>query len=537
MPIAHQKRTQSFAAGLAILTATTLAACGGSDSGGEIAALTLKGTAATGAAMSGAAITAQCATGSQTSTADTSGAYTLRIEGGALPCVLQAKDAGDTLYSMASGSGSEAVANITPITHAVVAKALGSEAAVAEALKAPNADQLKAAAAKLQTAVAAVRVALTGLADFSADPFTTNFKATHTGGDGTVYPGDSFDQQLDALQERLGAVNATLSELVSAISVGQTGEGESAPAPGVVKLLCPTLKSGKFVNFSQRGDWAEGTFDLDKLLWTDVHGQAKAKANAGCELTLLGNDAPAVRILFSAQGVGLWRDVSGNGSDFGLVMPVQANTLADLAGNWNMVSFDRDNTGSKPVFGFGKATIEANGNWKPSVCPTTAGAPTCTDWTPNRAFEVDANGKFNNGDGYGYLYKAPNGSKLYVQSFGREYGLVVAAQPYAQQLPSVGTKFSFWDVSGSFGDTTVVTPDIKASDPTLSVTAVDAASKSYTRSDGQVRVIDWPAEGMSYRAATTERGAVIFMSAKGLLTVYGREKKDDFSFVGFSIAK
>lgn len=534
MRIAHQKQTQTFAAGVAILAAATLAACGGGG-GGDTAALTLKGTAATGSAMSGAAITAQCATGSQTGTADTSGAYTLRIEGGALPCVLQAKDAEDTLYSMASGSGSEAVANITPITHAVVAKALGSEAAVAEALRAPSADQLKAAAAQLQSALAAVRVALTGVADFSADPFTTAFKATHIGGDGTVYPGDRFDQQLDALQEKLGAVDATLSELVSTVSSSQ--EAGAAPAPAVVKLLCPTLKSGKFVHFSQSGAMATGTFDLDKLTWTDDQSTLTAEVNAGCELTLLESGEPSVRAVFSSQGVGLWRDASGSGSNFGLIMPAQANTLAELAGNWNMVSFDREDTNSKPMFGFGKATVEANGNWKPSTCPTTAGMPTCQDWTPVGAFDVDASGKFSNGQGHGYLYKAPNGSKLYVHSFGEDVGLVVAAQPYAQQLPSAGYKFSFWDVSGSFGGSTVPTTDLKASDPTLTVTAVDAAANSYTRSDGQVRVIGKPAEGMSYRTATAERGAVIYMSAKGLLTVYGREKKDANSFVGFSIAK
>ena len=42
---------------------------------------------------------------------------------------------------------------------------------------------------------------------------------------------------------------------------------------------------------------------------------------------------------------------------------------------------------------------------------------------------------------------------------------------------------------------------------------------------------------MSYRAATTDKGAVIYMHAKGLLTVYGREKKDANSFIGFSISR
>ena len=75
-----------------------LAACGGGSSGEPPAAgLTLKGTAATGAAMSGATVTAKCATGTQTGIAGTSGAFTLVVEGGALPCLLEAQQGSTTL--------------------------------------------------------------------------------------------------------------------------------------------------------------------------------------------------------------------------------------------------------------------------------------------------------------------------------------------------------------------------------------------------------------------------------------------------------
>lgn len=524
-----------------------LAACGGGSSGEPPAAgLTLKGTAATGAAMSGATVTAKCATGTQTGRAGTSGAFTLVVEGGALPCLLEAQQGSTTLYSMASGSGAEAVANITPITHTVVAKALGDESKLAEAFAAPTPAALQAAATELSAALATVRVALTGVADYSQNPFTTVFTAAHTGSDGTRYPGDTFDQQLDRLEEKLTAAQANLEQLVNAIVTSQGG-GASAPATNVVGVLtppansaCPNARSGQYVVASQRGSLETGTYNAATNQWTNADGSTRSTAieESTCQLVVRAADGvtPAIRVALGDKGIGIWRDVYGNNTDFGLVFPLQGNTLADLAGNWNMVAFDRDDTASTPAFGFGKATVNANGTWSWTTCPTSNGTATCGSPETESPFTV-SNGKFTNADGQGYLYKAPNGTKLYVQSFGEGYGMVVATPPHNIALPSVGSSVNFFDVSGSFTSASAITS------ATLTISSVDAANSTYTRSDGQVRSINKPAEGMSYRAATEAtatapaRGANIYMHAKGLVTVYGREKKDANSFVGFSIGR
>lgn len=534
MQISRQKGGKTFvrlASVFALLSA--VAACGGGDAPQK---LSIKGTAATGAAMSDATITAKCATGTQTGKAATSGSYSLVVEGGALPCLLEAKKDSTTLYSMASGNSTEAVANITPITHTVVAKALGDEAKVKEAFAAPKPDALRAAATELADSLATVRVALTGVADYTQDPFTTPFTAAHTGSDGKPVAGDAFDQQLDALQEKLGQAETTLSELVSTIVESPAGgSSDSAPPTAVISLLCPAVKAGDYVNFSHRGEVGIGSLDPAKRTWTNEDGSVNTlDITAACEVTLKKNGNPSVRAVFNSQGLGIWRDATGNSTDFGIVMPLQKHTVADLAGNWNMVGFDRDDTASTPAFGFGKATVNANGTWTGFTCPTSNGTATCGSAEPESPFTV-SNGKFTNGDGHGYLYKAPNGTKLYVQSFGEEYGLVVAAAPYESTLPAVGSSSNFWDVSGSFGTGATSTTDLATRG--YSVTAIDAATGSYTRGDGQVRVINKPDEGMSYRAATTDKGAVIYMHAKGLLTVYGREKKDANSFIGFSISR
>ncbi|MDP2221556.1 MAG: hypothetical protein Q8K34_15390, partial [Hydrogenophaga sp.] len=233
---------------------------------------------------------------------------------------------------------------------------------------------------------------------------------------------------------------------------------------------------------------------------------------------------------FNSQGLGLWR-AADSGSDFGLVFPFQVSTLADLAGNWNFVGYDRENTTSNPMFDFGKAEIKTDGSWTHNNCPTTNGAPACEGFKAEATSFTVAGGKFSNADGHGYLYKAANGTKMYVQSFGNEKGFAIGAQPYAMGLPTVGHTSNFWDVWGNFSS---VNPLEARSG---SVQSVDAVANSYTRSDGQVRLINKPAEGMSYRAQTADRGAVVYLHAKDLITVYGREKKDSASFVGFSISK
>lgn len=536
------QRTLALSA-MATAAAALVAACGGSSNDGDdTASLTLSGTAATGAALGGASVTAKCATGTQTGQTLEDGTYSLRVAGGALPCVLQATSAsGDTtLYSMAQGSGDQAVANITPITHLVLAKAMGDEAAVKAAFDAnPTATQLSAATAKLTDALSVVRVALSGVADYSENPFTTPFTATH----GSV-KGDVLDQKLDALQTKLGEAQSDLSQLTHAIATSQSEDADKA-SPAVAGVLtppastaCPNVRSGAFIVASQRGDLSTdgpGVYDAAKKTWTEPDGSTVRSTGLDvdtCQMIVYQPDSAkeAVRVVFNARGLGIWKDVSGNGSDFGLIFPHQLNSLADLAGDWNLVAFNREDTASTGAFGVGRGTVSANGAWATSMCSTTAGSATCGDWENETSFSVN-NGKFSNTDGHGYLFKAANGTKLYVHSFGDEYGLAVGTQPWTMPLPAVGDSVKFWGVSGSFSSSQAM------SSGSYTVDAVDAAASSYTRSDAEVRVMNKPLDGMSYRAATANQGSVIYLHAKGLLTVFGREKRDANTFVGFSISQ
>jgi hypothetical protein len=110
------------------LTAAVLSACGGgSDSTipATPAAVTTKitGTAAVGAALSNVVVSAKCASGSGTATTSADGSFTINIDSATRPCVLSVTAAdGTTLHSVIeAGTGTSAVANITPLTELVTA--------------------------------------------------------------------------------------------------------------------------------------------------------------------------------------------------------------------------------------------------------------------------------------------------------------------------------------------------------------------------------------------------------------------------------
>jgi len=106
----------------AALGSLALLGCGGSSS----SALTVSGVAATGAAMGGANIVIKCVNGDlNTTKTATDGSYSV-LASGSFPCMVEASDATHKLHSVASGSGSSATANITPLTEQMVASLSGS---------------------------------------------------------------------------------------------------------------------------------------------------------------------------------------------------------------------------------------------------------------------------------------------------------------------------------------------------------------------------------------------------------------------------
>jgi len=117
-----------------------LSACGGgSDSESPPAATSIgfSGVAAKGVALAGATVSLKCAAGTAPTpvavTTNAGGAYTVAISGANLPCALRVVGTdGRTFHAVVPGTGNTGnfVANLTPLSEMIVAKATGGSPAV-----------------------------------------------------------------------------------------------------------------------------------------------------------------------------------------------------------------------------------------------------------------------------------------------------------------------------------------------------------------------------------------------------------------------
>jgi len=194
--------------------AATLAACGGGGGGTAATAPSqLQDTAAIGAPLAGATVTLRGANGVQrTETADSMGEFVFTdLSGLTAPAMLRATGiAGGrshTLFSVASilpAAGGGAVANVTPLTHAVTQQVMGADLVTAfRDFDSPadlNVAALNTAIERVLTVLAPSIVAVGAPA--GASPFTTSFTANQTG----------LDKLLDLIEFRYASGNLTVTE-------------------------------------------------------------------------------------------------------------------------------------------------------------------------------------------------------------------------------------------------------------------------------------------------------------------------------------
>lgn len=124
----------------ALLVTCALAGCGGGNSNDGVKSypvLTISGTAATGSPIANAPLTFKCLNETGTllytyfDTTDVNGAYTKRVDAASAPCVISVEftDENGTnqmLSSYAKQLSANTVANLTPLTSAVLSSMLGS---------------------------------------------------------------------------------------------------------------------------------------------------------------------------------------------------------------------------------------------------------------------------------------------------------------------------------------------------------------------------------------------------------------------------
>lgn len=552
----HQALPQHLAPTALALTLTlALAACGGGSDGSTPDAVpevvptlqTLTGTAATGAALAAAPVEAKCSGGSGSATTGADGVFTVSNlpSGTALPCVLKVTGPGGALFSVATGSGASAVANLTPVTTLAVAHLTGDNTASyyagfdASAAAALTTTQVQASVAAVKAVLAASGVDL-GSTDVLAGPLVAASVST---------AGNAYDQALDALNAKLAAAGTTLAEVATSLAAANPAPiGGSRPTLSNVASLpadlllkprasnCAALRSGSYrsidledattQDYPQGGGYPTLTTVIDAAtlkVTDDVGHETLTLVPAGdCRYTIddgVGT-GPDAEVIVTGAGVILVRYLSDNVNGIwraSVLVPVQSHTLAELAGDWNTLGFDRSSDDQPHVLRTDTATLSATGAI--SGLTSCSGLATgCASETTTTQVTADGSGGFHlQGDGWRdrlWAYRAGGGELMLI---GQNANGVVSffTRKQARVLPAVGDVSEGWQFNVvPSGTSTVSFTAPVAVNPFKSTTvAVDAAQQRYTRRSvvnfttgvtrDEVLVINSPRDGFVHRPAAT----------------------------------
>lgn len=498
----------TFRLTLTALSTALLAACGG---GGDdspatppmaVTSVTLSGTAAKTAPITAGTVSAKCQNAMGTAPINSSaGAYTLKIEGASLPCVVRvtSTDNATVLHSTASGTGTgTVVANVTPFTELIVAKAAGKgagalydiyDATTATLLSATNLAQAKTLLADVLKAV--------GI-DITADaPLTDAFLAA-----------DAKGAKIAALEAKLADGQTTLVGLENALI---NTAGTAAATPAVVAALtappvanCPAVRSVPYRIVQSNADsqvvapdFATGKVDANTIVFSTTTA-CQAQFTSGAQ-TQEANFASSGVLLTSAQ-------LTGQAPAIILGFPEQTIALADLVGTWNTVEYGIEN--AKMVNFYATVTIDAAGGVSVSEC---TGVAACVA-NPAKGSIVA------NTSAGGLDLRTPDGELVRLFAFradgkimfaaGFNPGLLIAAKQSVLALPAVGSIVTSVDaqLSGTSAGT------FSATTGSSTITAVDAASNAVTRtrqSDGRVDTVVYnsPRNGLRNRLSGSFNGA------------------------------
>jgi hypothetical protein len=444
--------------GLALSTAALLAltACGGdSDTPAATPTTTFSGIAATGAAMAGATVTISCASGSGTATTAATGSYTTSISNATLPCALRAASADGltVLYSIttAVSTGSQ-VANITPLTHLLVASLAGTDPATffsnfSGHASTVTASSVSAAQSAVLTTLGNAGVNITGLTDLIG--------GTLVGGSGTGY-----DAVLDAVHTLLASSGTTLAELTN--SVAATAPSATAdhtarlPASQLLKTAasnCAALRSGTYtvINPVQGSNLTsqEGnvSFDASTLTWTDpnvANGGGQMAATGPCSYTI---DTDSYTV--SPAGILMGTNTEAGVRGLSIIIPTQTIAVSELAGSWNAIGFQKNAAGTAFVAETLTADISSSGAFTNLVeCVGARLNDTCTTSTTTINLGSNSAGGFDwVGSGThtwterAFAYRAGSGDLMLV-TLGGGGSVFVWTQQRTRTLPTVGQVFT-----------------------------------------------------------------------------------------------
>lgn len=552
---------------LVLISTLILSACGG---GGDSSApvtppgstLTLSGVVSVGPAVASAPVQITCAAGTASATTGADGTYSAGIASGALPCVLRATTTtGSLLHSVAAGTGQTATANITPLTELVTANLVGANPDTLSTTFDATA-QAKVTPATIATAISATSAALAGSVDLTgANPLTD----TLTVSSGTT-SGNAADQQIVQLNTAIAAAQTSLAAVTTAIYTVTVGDPPVMHAVAAQATSCASLRSGTYRVLNPYDSAQDPSsealrvnIDATALTATDTGSdndtavtQLAAVAGSPCSFTY-ADDFGTGTALVSTGGLIVVRSPSSTGPiRTSFIIPEQTVPLAQLAGTWNFITYQRDyNSPTLPLMpGNGTFVVDTAGH---ATSGTQCDGLTCTpmatgDLPPT--FTVDANGGFDMSDDTGpdrlFAVIADNGAKSIFVLLPGEGGITILTQQQTLTLPAVGTVSNFWDFTvGSGAFEWAPTNDAEGgasalADYSITDTAVDTAAQSYTRlraSDGRIDTffINNPRDGVRNRVASSSASATLAMPLAGWGVVISTSVSDSQNFLDISI--
>ncbi len=492
-----------------VLAAAVLTACGGGGGSSDnpptpTASLTLSGTAATGAAIAGQPVEAKCAAGTGSATTKTDGTYTLSITGGVLPCLAKVTAGSTVLYTVvATGSGSAATANITPLTQLVVASLAGTDPATfytaftSSTAGAVTSATVTAATTAVVTTLGAAGITLTGV-----DPIS-----------GTLVAGSStnpYDAALETLATTLASTGTTLETLTTTVAATSpaattttTGSG-TATTSGVASLPadlllqpaasnCSALRSGKYrVVHPEPGTTLANQYSLVTINASTlaiVYGDGTTgtwAVNGPCRYS---DDAGKTDIVVTQAGVIVVRSLD-TGTTFrpAIGFPVQTHTLAELAGTWNTLGLERNsaNTAYTAIAATGTfdsvGALSAVTGCQNDTTWSVSGAD-CRSVTPDSSVKANADGGFDVVDlasssvgARGFAYRSGSGDLMLVQVDG-DGSFQLFTRQRTLSLPTVGTSTTFWNLT--INNQLLMPSTVGQNSNTIQ--SVDSAAGSYVR--------------------------------------------------------
>ncbi len=512
----------------------------------------IKGVAATGAAVAGATVTAKCATGGGTGTTATDGSYTVALSAGsAPPCLLEvATPAGDKLHSMVTSIDAvtnTAAANITPLTELVTAEVLGAvpttvfantdSAALASTMTAAiTATKVSSASDKMVAMTVAGIKANDPASTLTAADLANPLGATLTAANGST-AGNVYDKALDTLATNLSNSGSTFADLVESTANSSTTAPPPAtpiaPAPAPKASLpadlaqlpaaanCASLRSTVYrvVAPHYSGGLDEQTLrfqvDAKALTITELASGSTAALVPNGECRYLTNLDPAVGslndLVVSPAGVLVARTMTAGAYRLAIGLPEQTHTVAELAGNWNMVgrewvsgSTDQDlvYTGAQ-----GDVSVSAAG----AVSNITYCNPftNCAAVTGKTITIAAITGGFSKGSTTQgevwtdrlYVYKAGSGEMMAVQySDNGSFSLwTKKADTAVSPVDNVTSTWGLW--SGINGVSSGLVSDSHYITQTSDATAGSWVRNSSTDGHTETLTVNSPRSGYLHRAA------------------------------------